>query len=119
MLSKEPPERTKHWSNVIASSQPSCAQEPWLTAVKKAVYKAQIQPIRKKLVKCRDPDRSNLVELQRVHREQAEDHSNSDDNVDNQVKSLGKVVAVFGEALPRDSKRRKVTIPEDPCGLPF
>lgn len=36
----------------------------------KVTYKAQLQPIRKKLNKCRDPDRWNLVELQRSRREQ-------------------------------------------------
>ncbi|KAK4141242.1 cyclin-like protein [Dichotomopilus funicola] len=52
MLGRELPERREHWTN-------------------KAVIKAQITPLRKKLNKCRDPERWNLVELQRARREQA------------------------------------------------
>lgn len=100
MLSKELPERREHWSN-------------------KAVYKAQIQPIRKKLAKCRDPDRYNLVELQRTRREQAGNHSDSDDEDDTHAKSLEKDAAVFGDALLPDSKRRKVIKTEDPFGPPL
>ncbi|KAK0619170.1 cyclin-like protein [Immersiella caudata] len=101
MLAKELPERREHWSN-------------------KAVFKAQIQPIRKKLAKCRDPDRYNLVELQRARREQAGNRSDSEeDEPEDNGRSLEKDAAVFGDALPRDTKRRKVVKTEDPFGPPL
>ncbi|KAK0652425.1 cyclin-like protein [Cercophora newfieldiana] len=99
MLAKELPERREHWGN-------------------KVVYKAQIQPIRKKLNKCRDPDRWNLVELQRARREQAGNRSDSeDDEPEENPRSLEKDAAVFGDALP--AKRRKVVKTEDPFGPPL
>jgi len=91
-----------------------------LTALQKAVYKAQIQPIRKKLSKCRDPDRYNLVELQRARREQAGNKSDSEeDEPENKEATLEKDASVFGDVLPRDTKRRKVTKPDDPFGPPL
>ncbi len=56
-----------------------------------------MKPLRKKLQKCRDPDRADLVALQRARREQAA-----------KPKKPGPAEsAMFGEDL-RDVKRRKV-----------
>ncbi|KAK3308408.1 cyclin-like protein [Chaetomium strumarium] len=92
MLSKELPERREHWTN-------------------KTVIKAQITPLRKKLNKCHDPERWNLVELQRARREQASKKADSEDGDAEDGPAGGTVEAdgaVFGGPLPRDSKRRKV-----------
>ena len=90
-----------------------------LTLAQKAMYKAHIQPIRKKLSKCRDPDRYNLVELQRARREQALNKGDSDDE-DHKMETPDSDGAVFGDALPRDSKRRKVAKGlADPFGGPL
>ncbi|KAJ4301986.1 hypothetical protein N0V88_002117 [Collariella sp. IMI 366227] len=91
MLAKELPERREHWKN-------------------RAVIKAQINPLNKKLNKCRDPERWNLVELQRVRREQASKKDGSEDgDAEDRGESDG---AVFGDAVP---KRKKVKV-EDPFG---
>ncbi|KAL2022376.1 hypothetical protein VTK56DRAFT_5443 [Thermocarpiscus australiensis] len=107
MLSKELPERREHWTN-------------------KAVYKAQLQPLRKKLNKCRDPERWNLVELQRARREQAVKKAESEDGDPGEGGKGGGTLeddgAVFGDPVPRDSKRRKVQVKrelEDPFGPPL
>ncbi|KAK4118740.1 cyclin-like protein [Parathielavia appendiculata] len=89
LLSKELPERREHWTN-------------------KTVIKAQITPLRKKLTKCRDPDRWNLVELQRVRREQATKKGGGSDDGEPDDRTLESDAAVFGEALPVPPKRRKV-----------
>ncbi|KAK4096725.1 cyclin-like protein [Parathielavia hyrcaniae] len=92
LLSKELPERREHWTN-------------------KAVIKAQIAPLRKKLTKCHDPDRWNLVELQRVRREQAAKKAGGgggSDDGEPDDRTLDGDAAVFGEALPVPPKRRKV-----------
>ncbi|KXX76243.1 Cyclin CCL1 [Madurella mycetomatis] len=100
MLSKELPERREHWTN-------------------KTVYKAQLQPLRKKLNKCRDPERSNLVGLQRARRQQAahRDESDDEDGLDGGKGPAGRLKddeAVFGDA---DVKGRKVKREmEDPFG---
>ncbi|KAH6889824.1 cyclin-like protein [Thelonectria olida] len=92
MLEEEPPERmTEYWG-------------------KPETIKA-MKPLRKKLQKCRDPDRANLVNLQRVRREQA-------------MSKEKKVVknedgAVFGEELPREAKRVKLEKTDDPFGPPL
>ncbi|KAL2268957.1 hypothetical protein VTJ83DRAFT_3803 [Remersonia thermophila] len=90
MLSRELPERREHWTN-------------------KAVIKAQIAPLRKKLKACRDPDRWNLVELQRRRREQAARNVDSEDEDGGRSGkgSLDADAAVFGEPLGA-AKRRKV-----------
>ncbi|RDA85001.1 hypothetical protein CP532_3894 [Ophiocordyceps camponoti-leonardi (nom. inval.)] len=91
MLEEEPPERmSEYWG----------APET-LKSVKQ---------LRKKLQKCRDPDRADLVALQRARREQA---------VAKPAKTPGTAAAndgvVFG-AADRDAKRRKVGTSEDPFG---
>jgi cyclin H len=87
------------------------------------VIKAQITPLRKKLNKCHDPERWNLVELQRVRREQASKKADSE-NGDAEDGTGGATMeddgAVFGGPLPRDSKRRKVGKGlDDPFGPPL
>ncbi|KAL2258274.1 hypothetical protein VTK26DRAFT_8464 [Humicola hyalothermophila] len=101
MLAKELPERREHWSN-------------------RSVYKAQIQPLRKKLNKCRDPERWNLVELQRARREQAAKRADSEDG-DPDERATGTLEedgAVFGGGGAIPAKRRKVGL-EDPFGPPL
>ncbi|KAK4243980.1 cyclin-like protein [Corynascus novoguineensis] len=111
MLAKELPERREHWTN-------------------KAVIKAQITPLRKKLNKCRDPERWNLVELQRARRQQAAKKADSEDgDPDDRGEagnSLQSDAAVFGDPLTasaRDTKRRKVLSNgkglDDPFGGPL
>ncbi|KAK2589816.1 hypothetical protein QQS21_012506 [Conoideocrella luteorostrata] len=89
MLEDEPPERmTDYWGT------PEIVKS--------------MKPLRKKLQKCRDPDRANLVELQRARREQAVTKAKKPD--------LPNDVAVFGENDPRDPKRRKVDNGDDVFG---
>jgi cyclin H len=84
------------------------------------VIKAQITPLRKKLAKCRDPERWNLVELQRARREQAAKKAGSEDG-DPDDRTLESDAAVFGEALPAQAagphKRRKVGAAGEGKGL--
>ncbi|KAF5000620.1 hypothetical protein FDECE_11157, partial [Fusarium decemcellulare] len=91
MLEEEPPERmTSYWG---------------LPETIKAM-----KPLRKKLQKCRDPDRANLVNLQRARREQA---MNKEKKVEaNQDGS------VFGDELTRETKRVKLEN-ADPFGPPL
>ncbi|KAK3941008.1 cyclin-like protein [Diplogelasinospora grovesii] len=105
MLAKEMPERREHWTN-------------------KQVFKAHVQPIRKKLNKCKDPDRWNLVELQRARREQALKRADSEEREDGGggTGTIDDDGAVFGDVAPqRDPKRRKVVAKglEDPFGGPL
>lgn len=113
MLSRELPERRVHWTNVL-SSTPTPTPFPVFKTIltyaatkKKAVIKAQITPLKKKLKNCRDPERWNLVELQRARREQAAkraDSEEADPGGDRMV--VDSDGAVFGDPLP--TKRRKV-----------
>ncbi|KAK3326107.1 cyclin-like protein [Apodospora peruviana] len=99
MLSKELPERKEHWAN-------------------RAVYKAQVVPLKKKLNKCHDPDRWNLVELQKVRREQALSSTKKLDGSEDESAALKDDGAVFGS----EAKRRKVSGNkklEDPFGGPL
>ncbi|KAK4151841.1 hypothetical protein C8A00DRAFT_35510 [Chaetomidium leptoderma] len=105
LLARELPERREHWSD-------------------RAVLKAQVTPLRKKLSKCRDPDRWNLVELQRVRREQAAKRADSEeaDPAPPGAAAANNTAAgdgtVFGDALaPREVKRRRVL--DDPFGGPL
>ncbi|KAI9154945.1 cyclin h [Paramyrothecium foliicola] len=89
MLEEEPPERmTDYWGTpeVIKS----------------------MKPLRRKLQRCRDPDRADLVALQRARREQAAAAAAAS----KEKKKAGSVqedAAVFGEALEApDTKRRRV-----------
>ncbi|RDA89753.1 hypothetical protein CP533_2924, partial [Ophiocordyceps camponoti-saundersi (nom. inval.)] len=91
MLEEEPPERmSDYWSS--------------------AETLKSVKQLRKKLQKCRDPDRADLVALQRARREQA---------AVKPVKAPATAAAsdgsVFG-AADRDAKRRKVGSGEDPFG---
>lgn len=117
LLSRELPERREHWTNVHPPF-PLSLPLPHHTKThpspkQRAVIKAQITPLRKKLNKCRDPERWNLVELQRARREQAAKKSDSedgdpDDRGDKNNNNANSDAAVFGDALPRDPKRRRV-----------
>ncbi|KAK4178759.1 putative cyclin [Triangularia setosa] len=97
MLNRELPERKEHWTN-------------------KPFIKTQITPLRKKLLKCKDPERWNLVELQRVRREQAARKMDSDDEDD---ASGGRRVKkeedgdIFGGDLGHSAKKRKVTMKKE------
>lgn len=65
-----------------------------------------IKAPRRKLTKCRDPDRADLVALQKARREQPNKPKTSTTTTQNDG-------AVFGEVENRDAKRRKL---EDPFG---
>ncbi|KAK0664024.1 putative cyclin [Cercophora samala] len=104
MLSRELPERKEHWLN-------------------KQVIKTQITPLRKKLLKCKDPERWNLVELQKVRREQAAKKMDSDDEDDFGGRDGKKAKKeedgdIFGGDLGHSAKKRKVSVKkeEDPFG---
>ncbi|KAK4164273.1 cyclin-like protein [Cladorrhinum sp. PSN259] len=103
MLSKELPERREHWTN-------------------KSFIKTQIGPVRRKLKKCCDPERWNLVELQRTRREQASKRAESDDEDGDGEKpvKMEDDGAIFGEPLSsRDPKRKKIKLEpglQDPFG---
>ncbi|RCI12222.1 hypothetical protein L249_0152 [Ophiocordyceps polyrhachis-furcata BCC 54312] len=91
MLGEEPPERMSDYWGLMETLK-------------------SVKQLRKKLQKCRDPDRADLVALQRARREQA---------VAKPAKTPGTAATndgvVFG-AADRDAKRRKVGATEDPFG---
>ncbi|KAK7426673.1 hypothetical protein QQZ08_006851 [Neonectria magnoliae] len=92
MLEEEPPERmTDYWGT------------PEIVRAMK--------PLRKKLQKCRDPDRANLVNLQRARREQALKKEKKPAKPDDG--------AVFGEELGRETKRVKLENADDVFGPPL
>ena len=66
-----------------------------------------MKPYRKKLQKCRDPDRVDLVALQRARREQG---------LNKEGKAGGKEE---GDMFGGDIKRRKVDKVDDPFGAPL
>lgn len=67
------------------------------------------KPLRRKLQRCRDPDRVDLVTLQKARREQALNKEKSSGNEDSNV---------FG-GENREAKRRKVDKADDPFGPPL
>jgi cyclin H len=72
-----------------------------------------MKPLRRKLQKCRDPARVDLVAYQRSKREDAPYKEKKDANVADDD--------VFGGGISsaRDTKRRKVEVAEDPFGPPL
>ena len=81
-----------------------------------------IKPLRQKLRRCHDPDRWDLVALQKTRREQAAARGHDSD--DGPGASLEDDAAVFGGgggvAEGRNAKRRKVGKgPDDPFGGPL
>lgn len=70
--------------------------------------------LRKKLQKCRDPDRADLVALQKARREQAV--TKPKPSTTTQGQSMLADGAVFGDAESRDSKRRKLEAANDMFG---
>ena len=67
--------------------------------------------LRKKLQRCRDPDRANLVSLQKARREQA---------LKKEKKATGQSDgAVFGDGGDRDAKRVKLEKADDMFGPPL
>lgn len=76
-----------------------------------------MKPLRKKLQKCRDPDRVDLVALQRARREQGRQKDKTGGGV---VGSNSDDVFGVGEGGARDTKRRKVENKlDDPFGPPL
>lgn len=75
-----------------------------------------MKPLRKKLQKCRDPDRVDLVALQRARREQA---MNKDKKPAAGSNNDGDVFGGALEGDARDTKRRKVDKLDDPFGGPL
>ena len=87
-----------------------------------SIFKSQIRPVRKKLTKCRDPDRWNLSELQRQRREQGLRQEDSEERA--AASKANKDAALFGGDLAAGAppeKRRKVggNGLEDPFGAPL
>ncbi len=67
-----------------------------------------MKPLRKKLQKCRDPDRANLVALQQARREQASIKTK---------KPSALTEGILGtDAESRDAKRRKLEAADDVFG---
>ncbi|KAH7152726.1 cyclin-like protein [Dactylonectria macrodidyma] len=92
MLEEEPPERmTDYWGT------PEIVKS--------------MKPLRKKLQKCRDPDRANLVNLQRARREQTLNKEKKTVKLDDG--------GVFGGELARDPKRIKLEKTDDVFGPPL
>ncbi|KAI1377075.1 cyclin-like protein [Hypoxylon crocopeplum] len=96
MLEKEPPEKmTSYWTD------PECTKA--------------IKTVRRKLAKCRDPDRVDLVALQKARREQAAQKPKAKGPANPDEDIFGNVN--IGE---RESKRRRVAQKgEDPFGPPL
>lgn len=70
-----------------------------------------MRALRKKLQRCRDPDRANLVNLQRARREQAMKKEKKPPGPDDGT--------VFGDGEAREAKRLKVEKADDPFGPPL
>lgn len=90
--------------------------------LQESIFKSQIRPVRKKLTKCRDPDRWNLSELQRQRREQGLGREDSEERA--AASNGNKDAAIFGGDLSAgapEKKRRKVggNGLEDPFGGPL
>ena len=66
-----------------------------------------MKPLRKKLQKCRDPDRADLVALQQARREQA---------MNKPKPAEAKDGGLAGEAENREAKRRKLEGADDVFG---
>jgi cyclin H len=66
-----------------------------------------MRPLRKKLQKCRDPDRADLVALQRARREQVVNKSKPAAANDGELQ---------GEVENREAKRRKLENADDVFG---
>lgn len=123
MLEEEPPERmTQYWGTVrfyFVLYTTLLVPRLILSSETQPETAKLMKPLRKKLQKCRDPDRVDLVALQRARREQG---ANKD------KKPRGSVAGknsddVFGgdDAGSRDIKRRKVEDNklDDPFGPPL
>ncbi|KAI0199493.1 cyclin ccl1 [Astrocystis sublimbata] len=99
MLEKEPPERRATYWDASGS-------------------KETMKPLNKKLRKCRDPDRVDLVALQKAKREQAQQKIKA-------KKVVKKDDEVFGSGLAkatdeeREAKRRRLAGEGDPFGPPL
>ncbi|CAM1502629.1 Fc.00g074050.m01.CDS01 [Cosmosporella sp. VM-42] len=92
MLEEEPPERMADY---------------WGTP---EIVKS-MKPLRKKLQKCRDPDRANLVNLQRARRELTLKKEKKPSMPDD--------TGVFGDGDARESKRMKLDKADDVFGPPL
>lgn len=101
MLEEEPPERQEQYWPLV---RVFCSMELMWANVQQPETSKSFKPLRRKLQKCRDPDRVDLVSLQRARREQAlnKEKSGGDEDGDD-----------------RDVKRRKVEKVDDPFGPPL
>ena len=67
-----------------------------------------MKPLRRKLQKCRDPDRADLMALQKARREQASRKERKSDGADDGMGAAGDDA--------RDAKRRKMEKKDDVFG---
>lgn len=105
MLEEEPPERmTDYWGLVGYSVKLTLH----LANTLQPETVKSMRPLLRKLQKCRDPDRANLVNLQRARREQALKKEKKPATQDDGV--------VFGEGGDRDAKRVKLEKADDMFG---
>lgn len=136
MLATELPERaTDYWGTVSVIVSPILAslqaeQHSANIIIAKPEANKALKPLIKKLKKCRDPDRWDLVALQRAKREQSSgggggkgakssgaDGGAAAESKGREAGTLESDAAVFGSSLKdpaRDAKRRKVL--DDPFG---
>lgn len=79
-----------------------------------------MKPLNKKLKKCRDPDRFDLIGLHKKRLESREDKESAAAKASNAVQDDGVVFggSIKSDAADRESKRRKVAT-EDPFGPPL
>lgn len=100
MLEKEPPERrTTYWD----------ASES----------KEMMKPLNKKLRKCRDPDRVDLVALQKARREQGLQKTKPKVAIKEDGDVFGGAVSSKSQEAERDTKRRRVVGGGDAFGPPL
>jgi cyclin H len=107
MLETEPPERmTDYWGSVRMRSRSYLGERGQPANARQAECAKMLRPLLRKLKKCRDPDREDLVALQRARKELAL----AREEKASKKGSTGDDGAVFGGpsgADARDSKRRK------------
>lgn len=75
-----------------------------------------IRPLLRKLKKCRDPDRADLVALQKARREMAAQKEPRRPKAEGDGATLGGDAVVVGGNNAREAKRRKVAEGDDVFG---
>ncbi|WYZ46828.1 hypothetical protein EsH8_IX_001053 [Colletotrichum jinshuiense] len=97
---------------LLATEPPERLDEYWGTPESTKL----IKPLLRKLKRCRDPDRADLVALQKARRELASQKETRRPKAESDGTTFGADIGVLGGNDARDAKRRKVTESDDVFG---